>query len=79
MTTTITVKSHNYPALVQVYDTTHCPPEQATLVSEHLIEATDGEVHFYCTTMRELRITDVEFDHPMVPRRDPPADEGDVD
>ena len=55
MTTTIKVTSHNYPARVETYD-------GGTLTNTVVLQPENGEVSFYCTTTRELRITDLEYD-----------------
>jgi hypothetical protein len=59
MTTTIKVTSHNYPALVEVFDNGNKSHYQVIL-------AEDGEQTFYCTTTRQLRITDLEYEDPAV-------------
>lgn len=59
MTTSVKVLSHNYPARVETYD-------QGKLTSERIVLAGDGDVDIYCTTSRELRIVDLEYDHPAV-------------
>lgn len=53
MTTTVKVTSHNYPARVETFD-------NSTKVGEIVLTPEDGEKSFYCTTTRELRITDIE-------------------
>lgn len=63
MTTTIKVTSHNYPARVETIDDFgNSPPS----VQRRIITPEDGEVVLYCTTTRELRITDLEYDDPAV-------------
>lgn len=59
MTTTIKVTSHNYPARVETVDS-------GDVTRTQIIKPSDGEMTFYCTTTRELRITDLEYDHPAV-------------
>jgi len=59
MTTTIKVTSHNYPALVETFDL-------GKKTTEEVLRPEDGERTFYCTTSRELRITDLEYDDPRV-------------
>lgn len=59
MTTTIKVTSHNYPARVETLDNGKAV-ETRILTPEH------GEQTFYCTTTRELRITDLEYNDPAV-------------
>jgi hypothetical protein len=61
MTTTIKVISHNYPAKVEVVDRRD---ERDTRVETRVLFPEDGEQTFYCTTSRELRITDLEYDDP---------------
>lgn len=60
MTTTIKVTSHNYPALVETFDSGE-KTDYTVLTPE------DGERSFYCTTSRQLRITDLNYDDPAVP------------
>ncbi len=60
MTTTIKVTSHNYPAQVVTYDL-------GKKVGEQILTPEDGEQTFHCTTTRELRITDIEYNDPRVP------------
>lgn len=55
MTTTIVVTSHNYPALIETFD-------NGTKVDQKVITPEDGAQSFHCTTTRELRITDIEYD-----------------
>ncbi len=64
MTTTIKVTSHNYPALVETFD-------NGKLVSSQVLTPKDGETVLYCTTVRELRITDLEYNDPRVPVEPP--------
>jgi len=59
MTTSIKVQSHNYPAQVVTLDS-------GREVSSQVITPEDGEVTLYCTTTRELRIVDLEYEHPAV-------------
>ncbi len=59
MTTTIKVTSHNYPALVETFD-------NGNKVDYHVVMAEDGEQTFHCTTTRQLRITDLEYDDVVV-------------
>lgn len=59
MTTTIKVTSHNYPARVETLD-------GGKVSSARILTPEDGEVTLYCTTTRELRITDLEYDDPAV-------------
>ncbi len=71
MTTTIKVTSHNYPALVQVYDRVWDAEAQAMsadvkVTAESVLKPADGERTFYCTTTREIRVTDLEYDDPRV-------------
>lgn len=61
MTTTIKVTSHNYPARVEVFDGGKWQPSMNRIITPE-----DGEQVFYCTTTRELRITDLEYDDPAV-------------
>lgn len=55
MTTTIKVTSHNYPALVETFDNGE-KTDYTVLTPE------DGERVFHCTTTRQLRITDLQYD-----------------
>ncbi len=64
MTTTIKVTSHNYPALVEIFDNGE-KSDYTVLTPE------DGERSFYCTTTRQLRITDLNYDDPAVPGTKP--------
>jgi len=64
MTTTIKVTSHNYPARVETIDTYGDNP--SIMVDARILTPEDGEQTFYCTTSRELRITDLEYDDPLV-------------
>ena len=69
MTTTIKVKSANYPALVQTFDVTQeasMPPGtmMESLADERVLWPKDGEQEFYCTTSRVIRVTDLEYDDP---------------
>lgn len=59
MTTTIKVQSHNYPARVETFD-------NGQVSSVMIVTPEKGEVTLYCTTTRELRITDLEYDDPAV-------------
>lgn len=59
MTTTIKVTSHNFPALVEIFDNGN-KSSYAVLTPE------DGEQTFYCTTTRQLRITDLEYNGALV-------------
>ena len=59
MTTTIKVTSHNYPALVEVFD-------NGNKTNYHVLTPEDGEQTFHCTTTRQLRITDLEYADPAV-------------
>lgn len=59
MTTTIKVISRNYPARVETVD-------NGKVSDVKILTPEDGEVSLYCTTTRELRITDLEYDHPAV-------------
>lgn len=54
MTTTIKVTSHNYPALVETFD-------NGNKTDYRILTPEDGEQTFYCTTPRQLRITDLEY------------------
>lgn len=63
MTTTIKVTSHNYPARVEVIDTYG---ERDSVVETRILTPEDGEQTFYCTTTRELHITDLEYDDSAV-------------
>jgi hypothetical protein len=60
MTTTVKVTSHNYPARVEVVD-------NGITTETRILTPKDGEVTFYCTVSRELRIKDLEYDDPAVP------------
>ena len=59
MTTTIKVTSHNYPARIETLDL-------GKVVETRILIPEDGEVTLYCTTSRELRIVDLEYDDPAV-------------
>lgn len=59
MTTTITVQSHNYPARVVTVD-------NGSVSGSRILVPEDGIVTFHCTTTRELRVTDLEYDDPAV-------------
>jgi hypothetical protein len=59
MTTTIKVTSHNYPARVETFD-------GGVRQYAEIITPEDGEKIYHCTTSRELRITDLEYDDPAV-------------
>ncbi len=59
MTTTIKVTSHNYPALVETFDS-------GNKTDYRVLTPEDGEQTFYCTTTRQLRITDLEYGDPAV-------------
>jgi hypothetical protein len=61
MTTTIKVTSHNYPARVEIVDKCN---DREIVVETRVLTPEDGEVQFYCTTTRQLRITDLEYDDP---------------
>ena len=66
MTTSIKVKSANYPALVE-YTDRWVDTEGNERVSEGIpvvLWPEDGEVYFYCTTTRQVRVTDLEYDDP---------------
>lgn len=70
MTSSIKVKSHNYPVWVQVVDRLVLEefpgPENAVdkIVSETILWPEDGEREFYCTTSRRLHILDLAMDDP---------------
>ncbi len=59
MTTTIKVTSHNYPARIEIVDS-------GNVVGVDIKTPEDGESTYHCTTTREIRITDLEYDHPAV-------------
>ena len=59
MTTTIKVTSHNCPARIETVD-------QGKVTGTQVLTPEDGELTTYCTTSRELRITDLEYDDPAV-------------
>lgn len=59
MTSTIKVESHNYPVRVETLD-------NGVVVGTRILTPAEGELAFYCTTTRELRITDLEYDDPAV-------------
>jgi len=63
MTTTIKVTSHNYPARVEIVD--HYA-ERDSVVETRILVPEDGEQSFHCTTTRELRITDLDYNDPAV-------------
>jgi hypothetical protein len=58
MTTTIKIQSHNTPAVVEISD--YHPDTQATSRETRVLRPEDGEVSFYCTTTRAIRVIDVE-------------------
>lgn len=64
MTTTIKVTSHNFPALVETFD-------NGNKTDYVVLTPAQGEVTFHCTTTRQLRITDIEYDDPAVPAPPP--------
>lgn len=76
MTSKVIVTSHNYPVLVQVLDREpephqfeehayeSAPDGKYKIVEERVIKPVDGEVQFYTTTTRMLKITDLEYDDP---------------
>lgn len=67
MTTTIKVTSHNYPALVETFDNISVENKvEKKKVDYRVLTPEDGEQTFYCTTTRELRITDLEYTDPAV-------------
>lgn len=59
MTSTIKVTSHNFPVRVETLDS-------GKVNDTKILIPEDGEATFYCTTTRELRITDLEYDDPAV-------------
>lgn len=59
MTTTIKVTSHNYPAKVEIID-------GGVVSSTHIITPEVGEFSFYCTTTREIRVIDLDYNDPAV-------------
>lgn len=63
MTTNIKVQSHNYPAMVQVIDTFE---GKSITVETRILFPEDGEVLFYCTTTRQVRVTDLECEDARV-------------
>ena len=63
MTTTIKVTSHNHPARVEVVD--HYS-DGSKVADTRILTPEDGEHSFYCTTTREVRVTDLEYDDPAV-------------
>jgi hypothetical protein len=74
MTTTITVQSHNFPALVTVVD------EYAgakTVADEVLLWPEDGVRTFHCTTSRTVRVVDLTYEEAAqrFPDRPKPASE----
>jgi len=62
MTSTITVQSHNLPVQVETFD-------NGVLTDSKVLLPEDGEVKFYCTTTREVRVTDLEYDDPAAVER----------
>lgn len=71
MTTTVTVQSHNYPVLVTQLDR-YWDPETKKMTniwvetSSEVLWPKDGQRLFYCTTSREVRAVDLEYDDPRV-------------
>lgn len=59
MTTTIKITSHNYPAMVETVDS-------GKVTDTRILLNTDGEQTLYCTTTRELRITDLDYEDARV-------------
>jgi len=74
MTTNVKVKSHNYPAMVEIYDLSGFGQEGAVgqiapewkLVETRVLKPEDGEQTFYCTTSRRVVVTDIEYDDPRL-------------
>lgn len=66
MTTTIKVTSHNYPALVEIFD-------NGKKTDYKVLTPADGEQSFYCTTSRQLRITDLPYEA-VAPEATPKAE-----
>lgn len=69
MTSSIKVKSHNYPVLVQSFDPVKSvlPPSEENgyvLASESILWPEDGEQVFHCTTTRMVRAVDLAMDDP---------------
>lgn len=62
MTTTIKVTSHNYPALVETFD-------NGQKTDYRVLTPENGEQTFHCTTTRQLRITDIDYNDPEVLKR----------
>jgi hypothetical protein len=59
MTTTVKIKSHNYPARVETF-------YGDKLINTVIVHAEDLEYVTYCSTSSELRITDLEYNDPVV-------------
>lgn len=58
MTTTVKVTSHNYPVRVETVDS-------GVVSGVKVYKPEDGEQTLHCTTTRELRIVDIEYDDPL--------------
>lgn len=59
MTTSIKVTSHNHPALVETFD-------NGEKTNYRVLTPEDGEVEFYCTTTRQLKIIDLDYGDPVL-------------
>lgn len=75
MTTTITVTSHNYPALVRTFDDVYEARDGVlkkvdSRVSEVVLKPEDGELTIYRTTSRSILIKDIEFEDPRAAKKD---------
>ena len=67
MTSTITIKSHNFPVLLTTTDiTVEVDGTRTYTQRDQVILSTDPEVQVYCTTHRGLQISDLEYDDPLV-------------
>jgi hypothetical protein len=63
MTTTITVRSHNHPAMVTYVDRV----SGAEIRTQGpILFPEDGKQSFYCTTTRTVEVVDLEYDDPRI-------------
>lgn len=61
MTTSVKVKSANYPVLVR---TTDRGANNYEFSSDEILWPEDGERTFYCTTTRTITAMDIDYSHP---------------
>lgn len=70
MTSSVKIKSHNFPVLLTTTDLRiEADGTRTYTQSDRVILSTDPELEFYCTTNRGLQVSDLEYDDPLVLER----------